>query len=259
MTWGGRVLTWRRCGMRRRRGRRRRLWTGCRWRCRCSTSTPSGRAGGVVADLDGGGSLRVGPRSAGAVPGPACYGRGGTEPTVTDANLVLGRLLPDYFLGGGMQIEPDLAREAVGRLARRIDRDVTTTALGIVRIAEANMAAAVRAVTSRRGHDPRQFALLSFGGAGGLHACAVADALEIPGVMIPPYCGALSALGMVVAPPTVDVSRTVVHLDPLNDAGLVREFAIAEDQATEQLPRAGTVSRFADVRFRGQSYEIQIP
>src|SRR5207249_242561 len=142
----------------------------------------------------------------------ACYARGGVEPTVTDANLLLGRIVPERFLGGAMQIKPDLAQAAVGRLGDAMGKTVIEASLGIIRVAEANMAAAIRAVTSRRGHDPRQFTLVSFGGAGGLHACALADALEIPRILIPPYCGVLSALGMVVAAPIADAARTVVHL-----------------------------------------------
>jgi N-methylhydantoinase A len=220
-----------------------------------------GAGGGSVAMLDAGGALRVGPRSAGAVPGPACYSRGGTEPTVTDANLVLGRLVPDQFLGGAMRVDEALARAAIETVATGMGKDVTETALGIVRVAEANMAAAVRAVTSRRGHDPRNFALLSFGGAGGLHACALAEALEIPRVIVPPFAGVLSALGMVTAAPVVDVARTVVHLGAeLNDAELESEFAQLSQQASQSLPDTSTrqIEYYADVRFRGQSHELKI-
>src|SRR5207237_892548 len=131
------------------------------------------------------------------------------------------------FLGGAMRIEPKLAQAAVEKLAEKMGKSLVETALGIARIAEANMAAAIRAVTSRRGHDPRQFTLVSFGGAGGLHACALADALEIPRVLIPPYCGLLSALGMVVAPPIADAARTVVQLgEALEDDRLAAEFGM---------------------------------
>src|SRR5207244_1306134 len=133
-----------------------------------------GAGGGSIAALDAGGALRVGPQSAGAVPGPACYGRGGIVPTVTDANLVLGRIVPDTFLGGAMRVDAELARQAIEPLARTMNKSVTETALGIVRVAEANMTNAVRAVTAQRGHDPRRFTLVSFGGAGGLPACALA-------------------------------------------------------------------------------------
>jgi N-methylhydantoinase A len=218
-----------------------------------------GAGGGSIAAIDTGGALRVGPRSAGAVPGPACYGRGGHDPTVTDANVVLGRIQADQFLGGGMTIEIDRAVRAVQPLAERMGKSLTDAALGIVRVAEANMAAAVRAVTSQRGHDPRRFALVSFGGAGGLHACNVAAALDVPRVVIPPHSGVLSALGMVVAPPVADASRTVVHLaDGLDDARLAAEFAELDRVAARQLPD-GRTERFADVRFNGQSYELKVP
>jgi len=220
-----------------------------------------GAGGGSVAVLDPGGALRVGPRSAGAIPGPACYGRGGTEPTVTDANLLLGRIVPDQFLGGAMRVDESLARAAIEPLAAAMGKDVTETALGIVRVAEANMAAAVRAATSRRGHDPRNFALLSFGGAGGLHACALADALEIPSVVVPPLAGVLSALGMVTAPPVVDVARTVVQMGPdLDDTELESIYAELSRQASKTLPDTQTASieHFADVRFRGQSHELKV-
>jgi N-methylhydantoinase A len=220
-----------------------------------------GAGGGSVAMLDAGGALRVGPRSAGAVPGPACYGRGGTEPTVTDANLVLGRIVPDQFLGGAMRVSEELAHAASDMLATGMGKDVTETALGIVRVAEANMAAAVRAVTSRRGHDPRNFALLSFGGAGGLHACAIAETLEIPRVIVPPFAGVLSALGMVTAAPVVDVARTVVHLgSQLDDAELESEYAQLSQQASAALPdtRTKRIEYHADVRFRGQSHELKV-
>jgi N-methylhydantoinase A len=220
-----------------------------------------GAGGGSVAFLDAGGALRVGPRSAGAAPGPACYGRGGTDPTVTDANVVLGRILPDAFLGGAMRLDPDFAHRAVERLASAMGKSTDDAALGVVRVGEANMASAVRAVTARRGHDPREFALVSFGGAGGLHACALADALEIPRVIVPPYCGVLSALGMVVAPPVVDVSQTVVHLrEQLDDARIAAECGRLNLSASECLPDEDTaaVEVYADVRFRGQSHELKV-
>jgi N-methylhydantoinase A len=220
-----------------------------------------GAGGGSVAYLDRGGALHVGPRSAGAMPGPACYNRGGTEPTVTDANLVLGRIVPDAFAGGTMRVDPDLARRAIEPLAERIGKSVIDTALGIIRIAENNMGHAIRAVTSRRGLDPRRFTLVSFGGAGGLHACALADSLEIPRVLVPPYCGVLSALGMVAAPPVVDLSRTVVHLSrQLDDARLAAEYAQLTVAAAGVIPNGQTeiTETYADVRFRGQSYEVKV-
>ena len=220
-----------------------------------------GAGGGSIAFLDAGGALRVGPKSAGAVPGPACYARGGTLPTVTDANLILRRIVPDMFLGGAMKIEAELAHAAIEPLARAMGKSVVESALGIVRVAEANMTNAVRAVTAQRGHDPRRFTLVSFGGAGGLHACGLAEGLDIKRVLIPPYAGVLSALGMVVAPPVVDVARTVVHVQQLTDAEVEAEFARLSLEAEAQLPKAATASveHFADVRFRGQSHELKVP
>jgi N-methylhydantoinase A len=221
-----------------------------------------GAGGGSIAYADAGGALRVGPRSAGAEPGPACYGRGGTEPTVTDANVVLGRILPDRFLGGAMRLDVDAAHGAIERLARQLGKSVTDTALGVVTVVESNMAHAVRAVTSRRGHDPRGFALVSFGGAGGLHACGLAGALDIARVLVPPYCGVLSALGMVVAPPVVDVSQSVVdRADQLDDGQVARAFDDLASRSARELPDAltKTIQRFADVRFRGQSHEVAVP
>lgn len=220
-----------------------------------------GAGGGSIAYLDAGGALRVGPRSAGAVPGPACYGRGGSEPTVTDANLALGRILPDRFAGGSMRVDVDLARAALEPLARAMGKSLHETALGIIRVVENNMGHAVRAVTSVRGLDPRRFTLLSFGGAGGLHACALAESLEIPRVLIPPYAGVLSALGMVVAPPVADASRTVAHLgEQLDDARIAAEFGMISGQTMDAIPheQSASVEAFADVRFKGQSHELTI-
>jgi N-methylhydantoinase A len=220
-----------------------------------------GAGGGSNASIDLGGALRVGPQSAGAVPGPACYSRGGTLPTVTDANFVLGRLPRDGFLKGEMKLDVDAAHRAIKTIAKSINRSVIDAALGIVRVAESNMAQAIRAVTSRRGHDPRDFALVSFGGAGGLHACALADQLEIPRVIVPPYCGVLSALGMVVAAPVVDVSQTVLHLgEQLDDDRLAAEFGSLSARSIEHISYEQTkeIEVFADVRFAGQSHEITV-
>ncbi|HWE02505.1 MAG TPA: hydantoinase/oxoprolinase family protein [Tepidisphaeraceae bacterium] len=220
-----------------------------------------GAGGGSIARVDPGGALRVGPQSAGAIPGPACYDRGGVEPTVTDANLVLGRIVPDRFLGGNMRINPALAHRAIATLASVIGKTVHETALGVVKVAEANMEHAIRSVSSRRGHDPRDFTLVSFGGAGGLHACALADALEIPRVLIPPYCGVLSALGMLVAPPVADASRTVVHLGAaLDNERLIAEMGSVNGETIDAIPYEQTerVEVYADVRFRGQSHELTV-
>jgi N-methylhydantoinase A len=221
-----------------------------------------GAGGGSIASLDAGGALRVGPRSAGANPGPACYGRGGTLPTVTDANLVLGRLLPGKFLGGKMSLSMDAADAAIAPLAKQMGKSVHETALGILRIAESSMASAIRHVTARRGHDPRTFTLVCFGGAGGLHAAALAESLDIPRVMVPPYAGVLSALGMLVAPATADVSQTVVHLgEQLDDSRLHSEFSALSLRSAKTLPMGQTerIEMTADCRFRGQSYEVMVP
>jgi N-methylhydantoinase A len=221
-----------------------------------------GAGGGSIARLDAGGALRVGPHSAGAVPGPSCYGRGGTLPTVTDANVVLGRILPEYFLvGGGMQLDVTRAHEAVKTLADGMGKSVVEAALGIVAVAEANMIHAIRAVSSRRGHDPRRLALVSFGGAGGLHACALAEALQMPRVIVPPHCGLLSALGMIVAPPVADASRTVAHLrEALDDDRLAAEFGALSELTLRQIPYEQTAltEAYVDARFYGQSHELKV-
>jgi N-methylhydantoinase A len=221
-----------------------------------------GAGGGSIAWLDAGGALRVGPQSAGAQPGPACYGRGGVLPTVTDANLVLGRLLPDRFLGGRMRLDADRAAAAVSTLAQPMGKSLAETALGILRIAESNMAAAIRHVTARQGYDPRAFTLVSFGGAGGLHAAALAEAMDISRVLIPPHAGLLSALGMIVAPPVVDASKTVRHLgDSIDDSRLHAEYSYLSRQSAEKLAVDQTVQieAFADCRLQGQSYEVTVP
>lgn len=220
-----------------------------------------GAGGGSVAYVDEGGALRVGPRSAGAIPGPACYDRGGAEPTVTDANLLLGRILPDQFLGGAMKVRPDLAESAIVPLARSIGKSVRDTALGILKVVEANMEHAIRAVTSRRGHDPRRFTLVAFGGAGGLHACAIAASLGIERVLVPPYAGVLSALGMVVAPPVAESSKTVVQLgEELDDARLAAEYGQISGRTMETIgyEQTAAVEAWADVRFKGQSHELKV-
>ena len=157
-----------------------------------------GAGGGSVAWVDSGGSLRVGPRSAGADPGPACYGKG-EQLTVTDANLLLGRLDPANFLGGRMELDLARTEQLAGDFAARLKLSVLQLAEGMVRIANANMERAMRVVSVERGHDPRDFALLAFGGAGGLHACALAESLDMETVLIPEHSGVLSALGMLVA------------------------------------------------------------
>jgi N-methylhydantoinase A len=160
-----------------------------------------------------------------------------------------------------MRVEPELARAAIAPLATAMNKSVEEAATGIIRVAEENMSRAIRAVTSRRGLDPRDFALMSFGGAGGLHACALAESLEIPRVIVPPYCGVLSALGMVAAPPTADASKTVLHIgDGLDDHRLYAEFGYLNMLASEKLPQdqLAAVEAYADLRFAGQSYELTV-
>ena len=186
-----------------------------------------GAGGGSIAWIDSGGALRVGPRSAGADPGPACYGRGGHEPTVTDANLLLGRL-PER-LAGGLELDRDAAERALGRLDPK----------DVVDVVNAEMLRALRVVTVERGHDPRRLALVAFGGAGPLHACALAEELGMRTVLVPEAAGVLSALGLVASDERRDAVRS--YLCPLEEAG--------------ELPREGE----ADLRYAGQSFELTVP
>ena len=224
-----------------------------------------GAGGGSIAYLDTGGALRVGPRSAGATPGPVCYGVG-EELTVTDANLLLGRLDPDYFLGGRMAIDRARTDRVAAALARQTGLSVPELSEGIVRVANANMERAIRVVSVERGHDPRQFALVAFGGAGGMHACEIAEQLQMATVMVPRYAGVLSAFGMLVADVTKDYSASVLRASAslsLKDleracAPLV-EAGRAELQAEGFGPRKQVITRSVDVRYAGQSFEITLP
>jgi len=224
-----------------------------------------GAGGGSVAMKDSGGALRVGPRSAGAKPGPACYGTG-EELTVTDANLLLGRLDADYFLGGRMALDSERANKVARRLAAGFKLSVPELAEGIVRVTNANMERALRVVSVTRGHDPREFALLAFGGAGGMHACELAERLEIPTVIVPRYAGVLSALGMLLADVTKDYSSSVLRRsDFISYAELTKRFAPLVVKAKRELEREGfrparqAIERLIDVRYVGQSYEITLP
>ena len=224
-----------------------------------------GAGGGSIAYTDRGGSLRVGPRSAGADPGPACYGRGDL-PTVTDADLCLGRLDPEYFLGGRMRIHPDRSRAAIARLARGIGKTAVETALGIVAIANANMEKAIRVISVERGIDPRDFALFSFGGAGGMHAVEMAAHLGMPLVIVPRNSGVLSAFGLLVSDPVKDYTRSLMRTDDqIGVSRLEAEFLALEKKSRADLAREGlTVSevvleRSLDCRYLGQSYEIEVP
>ena len=167
-----------------------------------------GAGGGSIALVDGGGLLKVGPRSAGADPGPVCYGRGNTEPTVTDANVVLQTLNPVHLLGGRMPVRQGLARDAIGVLAARLGLGVMETAQGILSVVTANMARAIRVISVQRGYDPRDYTLVAFGGAGPLHAARLARELEIPRVLVPRHPGILCAMGLLLTDLRADFAAT---------------------------------------------------
>ena len=211
-----------------------------------------GAGGGSIARVDEGGLLRVGPESAGADPGPACYGQG-DRPTVTDAHVVLGRIAADQLIGGQMQLDTARAATAVDSIARTLGVTRIRAAQGILRVANANMERAIRLVSVERGHDPRDFALVAFGGCGGLHACEIAEELGIGTVLVPEYAGALSALGMLLASQVRDHAAGV-----LNRSDFAREFLRLERTARRDLPGAELI-RSADIRYTGQSYELTVP
>ena len=224
-----------------------------------------GAGGGSVAWIDAGGFLRVGPESARAEPGPACYGLGGTRPTVTDANVLLGRIDPGYFLGGRMRLDPTLAEQALTELAKQSSMTTRDLAASIVEIANENMASAIKMVSLERGHDPRRFALFAFGGAGPLHAAAVARSLRIPKVLVPMYPGNASALGMLLADLRVDKVWTQAFRSSRVNAGLVaRQFAAIREAAERELRAEGfrgapEVQFSISMRYAGQNYEHQVP
>jgi len=226
-----------------------------------------GAGGGSIAWIDQGGALNVGPISAGADPGPACYGLGGEEPTVTDANLVLGRLNPTYFLGGEMPLYPDLARKAIeARVAQPLGMSVEEAADGIIRLVNANMVKGISVSSIEKGYDVREFTLIAFGGAGALHAVELAEALGMKKVIIPPYPGTLSALGLLVSDTRHDYVQTVaVNEREVKPEDLLEVFLRLEKQGLDQL-RAERVPEdrieivwSADLRYEGQSYEINTP
>ncbi|HEX2290219.1 MAG TPA: hydantoinase/oxoprolinase family protein [Pseudonocardiaceae bacterium] len=214
-----------------------------------------GAGGGSIAWVDAGGALRVGPGSAGAEPGPACYGLGGTEPTVTDAHCVLGHLDPDRPLGGGLRLDINAAADAIAALP-----ESAGAAPGILAVVRATMARALRKVSTERGVDPAGLALVAYGGAGPLHATSLARELRCRAVVVPPAPGVLSALGLLLAPARYEASRTVMA--PVEE-DLTGAWAALEDQARQELHRQGvtgeiTVSRVADARYAGQSHELRI-
>ncbi|HZS01717.1 MAG TPA: hydantoinase/oxoprolinase family protein [Chloroflexota bacterium] len=226
-----------------------------------------GAGGGSVAWLDEVGALKVGPRSAGAHPGPACYGQGGVEPTVTDANLVLGRLSATRFLGGAMPLDAERAAAALRtQVAEPLGLDLAEAAAGVLRIADATMALAVRAVTVERGVDPRDCALVAYGGAGPLHAVAVARELSIPRVVIPPLPGHFSAVGLLVADERHDYVRSwLAPLAAVAPAALAEAFAAMQASGAAVLEREGVpparrlYRRTLDLRYRGQAHTLGVP
>lgn len=224
-----------------------------------------GAGGGSVAYVDDGGAFRVGPRSAGAEPGPAAYGRGGTEPTVTDANLVLGRIEPESFLGGNMSLNLSAASAAISRLAGELQLSEAETAEGVVAILNANMANAIRARTVQKGIDPRDYSLLAGGGAGPLHAVEVARLLDITEVIVPPYPGINSAVGLLTTDLRYDEVQTSLVVSTELDCAILNEaYLQMESRLKAQLSRDGiekthaSLLREASVRYVGQGYELRI-
>ncbi len=219
-----------------------------------------GAGGGSVGWVDDGGSLRVGPRSAGAVPGPACYGNGGREPAVTDANVALGRIDPGGVLAGSLPLHSRLAAESLQAIGDQLGMSVEATALGVVEVIEEVMAGAIRTVSIEQGADPRRAALVAFGGAGGLHATALARKLGMAGAVIPPYSGVFSALGLLLSPPRIDIGLSV-HLaggDDL-DGAVARVVAESSARLADGGADVESTAGFADVRYRGQSHETTVP
>ncbi len=220
-----------------------------------------GAGGGSIARVDAGGALRVGPESAGADPGPACYGSG-TLPTVTDANLVLGRLVETEFLGGELALEPERARAALRPLATKLGRSLEAAAAGVIDVVTAAMERALRVITVERGHDPRELSLVAFGGAGGLHAADLARALGMRRAYVPRHPGLLSAWGMLSADVVRDVGRTLRQVDPperVLTAGFRALRRDADAAMAADGVRGARIEAMLDVRYAGQSYEVTVP
>ena len=225
-----------------------------------------GAGGGSIAWVDSGGVLRVGPQSAGADPGPACYGKGGTAPTITDANLVLGRLNPHYFLGGEIELNIEAGWQAIEeRCANPLGMDVVEAAHGIVEIANAAMVNALRLVSVQRGYDPREFVLMAFGGAGPLHANRLAEEIEAHAIVIPMSPGTTSAMGLLVTDLKHDYSKTLIQrVDQLNLSEVEKTYRALTEQGRKHLEREGMLPedisfvRQVDMRYVGQSYELTV-
>ncbi len=226
-----------------------------------------GAGGGSIAWVDDGGALRVGPRSAGAVPGPACYGKGGESPTVTDAKLLAGVLDPAYVLGGRLHVDPQLAHEAMERLSRPLGIPAAEFANGVIRLVDANMINALKLVSVRRGHDPRDFVLVAFGGGGAMHAAALGAELRVRQIVVPPRSGVFSAWGMLLTEPRVDVVQTrVLRLGAVVPGELEQLFAGLEGEALAGLVRdagnaaiTAALTRSVDMRYAGQEHAVRVP
>ena len=225
-----------------------------------------GAGGGSIARIDSGGLLKVGPESAGADPGPVCYGRGGEDPTVTDANIVLQVLNPTHLLGGRMEVRRDLALAAIDRMAERLGMDTMATAQGIISVVTANMAKAIRVISVQRGHDPRNYALMAFGGAGPLHAVRLAQELGMTTVIVPRSPGILCAMGLLLTDLRADFSATrLTALEPGNLGIIAETVASVEAEASgwfdaEAIPAdKRRLTRRIDMRYDGQNYELSIP
>jgi N-methylhydantoinase A len=224
-----------------------------------------GAGGGSIAAINEMGALVVGPRSAGGVPGPVCYGTGGTEPTITDANLILGRLHPDRFLNGEIKLDTAAAANAIGELAARLGEPLHRVAAGIIHLATLTMASAVKMTTVERGYDPRDFAMIAYGGAGPLHGADIARELGIRTVIVPNHPGHFCAYGMLCADLKYDVVQTMaVGLEQLDIADAEKQFRTLEDRGRASLNeikvdrKATTAARFADMRYRGQEHTLKI-
>jgi N-methylhydantoinase A len=225
-----------------------------------------GAGGGSIAWIDEGGALKIGPKSAGAVPGPACYGNGGTEPTVTDANLIAGRINPDYFLGGEIPVSIELARQATEPIAAALGVTVDEAALGIIRLANANMINALKLVSVRRGYDPRDYAMIAFGGGGAMHATALATELRVGTVIVPPAPAHFSAWGMLMTDPMQDFIQTALTpAEPESQERIASILGGMEVEARQFFADAGydggqvTIERYGDMRYHGQEHTLQVP
>jgi N-methylhydantoinase A len=223
-----------------------------------------GAGGGSIAYVDPGGSLRVGPQSAGAYPGPACYGRS-ELPTVTDANLVLGRLIPDHFLGGQMQIDSDRSFSVLSKLGTSLNLTAIQAALGVIEVVNAQMERTLKVISVERGHDPRDFSLFSFGGAGGLHAMELARHMGIPKVIISKFASTLSAYGMLASNVIKDYVKTVMLEGTVTQEIINNLFSSMVDQGISEVKNEGIspdqieILRSLDIRYVGQSFELNIP